>query len=120
VHAITFRAPAWLNEGLAQYFEGRTPDSRANEILRQMQGAGRLPSLRDLEGPFLGLGTAEAGYAYLISLSAVRHLVDQYGMYRIKMVLEELAAGSDTGRALQNALLLSYDDIERGWKRSLE
>jgi hypothetical protein len=120
VRAITPRVPAWLNEGLAQHFEGRTPDSRADEMLRQVQNAGRLPSLRDLEGSFLGLSGAEAGYAYLISLSAVSHLIGQYGMYRIKTVLEELGTGSDTGQALQSALLLSYDDFERGWKRSLE
>jgi tetratricopeptide (TPR) repeat protein len=120
VRAITSRVPAWLNEGLAQHFEGRMPDSRENETLRQIQRAGRIPSLRALEGSFLGLSGAEAGYAYLVSLSAVRHLVDQYGMYRIKTILEELAAGSETERALQNALLLSYDDFERGWKRSLE
>jgi len=41
-------------------------------------------------------------------------------MYRVRMVLDELAAGSDTQRAIESALLVSLDDFERGWRRSLE
>jgi len=41
-------------------------------------------------------------------------------MYRIKSVLEELAKGADTGRAISNGTMLSYEELDRGWKRSLE
>jgi hypothetical protein len=41
-------------------------------------------------------------------------------MYRVKMVLEELSAGADPSRAVNNALLISLQEFERGWKRSLE
>jgi len=121
VRAITpRRVPTWLNEGLAQYFEGRDAEPRQREMLRQMMRAGKIPALTGLEGSFLGLNSAQASYAYLLSLSAVRHMVDRYGMYRVKMVLEELSGGADTARAIQTALLVSYDEFERGWKRSLE
>ncbi len=121
VRAITpRRVPTWLNEGLAQYFEVREVDSRQKEMLRQLAQAGRIPALAELEGSFLGLSGTQASYAYLLSLSAVRHMVDRYGMYRVKMVLEELAAGADTARAINNALLISFQEFEQGWKRSLE
>lgn len=114
------RVPTWLNEGLAQYFEGRDVDPRQKEMLRQFAQAGKVPALAELEGSFLGLSGPQASYAYLLSLSAVRHMVDRYGMYRIKMVLEELASGADPSRAVSNALSLFPQDFERGWKRSLE
>jgi tetratricopeptide (TPR) repeat protein len=114
------RVPTWLNEGLAQYFEGREVNSRQQEMLRQLSQAGKVPSLSDLEGSFLGLNGPQATYAYLLSLSAVRHMVDRHGMYRVKMVLEELSSGSDTPRAISNALLVSLQDFERGWKHSME
>ncbi len=120
VRSLTPRVPTWLNEGLAQYFEGREMSSSQREGLRLLAQAEKLPSLRQLEGSFMGLSGGQAAYAYLFSLSAVRYLVDQHGMYRIKGVLEELAGGADTAKALNNAVMLSYEEIDRGWKRSLE
>ncbi len=120
VRAITPRVPVWLNEGLAQHFEGRQVDARSREFLRGLARSGKMPSLRSLEGSFLGLSGDQANAAYLISLSAVKYLGDQFGMYRVRMVLDELAAGADVPRAVNNAILISYDDFEMGWKRSLE
>ena len=48
------------------------------------------------------------------------YLVDRYGMYRARMVLDELSSGADPSRAVNNALLISLQEFERGWKRSLE
>jgi tetratricopeptide (TPR) repeat protein len=120
VRAITRRIPTWLNEGLAQHFEGREIGPRQKDMLRRLVQSRKMPSLRDLEGSFLGLNGTEASLAYLISLSAVVHMADRYGMYRVKMVLEELASGVDTGRAIDKALLISYEEFERGWLRSLD
>jgi tetratricopeptide (TPR) repeat protein len=120
VRAITRRVPTWLNEGLAQHFEGREIGPRQKEILHQLAKSEQLPSLRSLEDSFMGLSGPQASYAYLVSLSAVRHMVERYGMYRVRMMLDELASGADTGRAISNALLISQEEFERGWKRSLE
>jgi Tfp pilus assembly protein PilF len=120
VHAITPRCPTWLNEGLAQYFEGREPGRRERESLGKLSRAGKLPALADLEGSFLGLNGDQALYAYLFSLSSVRHMIDEYGIYRVKAVLDELAAGADAEKAISNGLTLSYEEFERGWKKSLE
>lgn len=114
------RVPTWLNEGLAQYFEGREVDPRQKEKLRELAQAGKIPALAELEGSFLGLSGPQASYAYLLSLTAVRYMIDRYGMYRVKMVLDELSAGSDPSRAIDNALLISPQEFERSWKRSLE
>ena len=120
VRSITARCPTWLNEGLAQYFEGGELDSRKKELLKRVAQAGKLPSLVDLEGSFMGLGNTQAMYAYTFSLSAVRYMVDSFGMYRVKTVLEELGKGADTGKAVSSGIMISYEEFERGWKRSLE
>jgi hypothetical protein len=82
--------------------------------------AGKLPSLADLEGRFTGLGSSQAQSAYLLSLSSVRYMIDTFGMYRVKGVLEELARGADTGKAISNGIMVSYEEFQRGWQRSLE
>ena len=120
VRAITPRCPTWLNEGLAQYFEGRQIDPRQLENLKQLAQAGTLPPLTNLEGSFMGLNGSRAQLAYLISLSSVRYMIDTFGLYRVKGVLDELARGADTNGALSRGIMLSYEEFERGWKRSLE
>jgi tetratricopeptide (TPR) repeat protein len=120
VRSLTPRCPTWLNEGLAQHFEGRDIDSGQRGALKRIAGEGKLPSLSKLEGPFTGLGADQAAYTYLVSLSAVRYMIDEFGIYRVRYVLDELAAGADPRKALAAGLALSGDEFERGWKRSLE
>jgi hypothetical protein len=120
VRTITPRVPTWLNEGLAQYFEGREIGGQQKEMLRRIAQAGQLPPLSNLEGSFMGLGGNQAMLAYLFSLSSVRYMIDSFGMYRVKGILEELAAGADTGKAISSGTMLSSEEFERGWKRSLE
>ena len=64
--------------------------------------ARKLPSLANLEGSFMGLSGNQAVFAYLISLSSVRYMIDSFGLYRVKSVLDELGAGADTGKAISS------------------
>ena len=109
-----------MNEGLAQYFEGSQIDPGQQEMLKKLALAGKIPSLTNLEGSFIGLGGGQAQSAYLLSLSSVRYMIDSFGIYRIKDVLVELAKGGDTGKAISNGIMVSYEEFERGWKRTLE
>jgi tetratricopeptide (TPR) repeat protein len=120
VRAISPRCPTWLNEGLAQHLEGREVSGPQKDALLKLAQAGKLPSLAGLEGSFGGLSGNEAAFAYLFSLSAVKYMIDEFGMYRLKTMLEELSLGVDTGKAVDKAIWLSYEEFERGWKRSLE
>jgi tetratricopeptide (TPR) repeat protein len=120
VRTITPRVPTWLNEGLAQYFEGREPGAQQTAMLKRLAQLGKLPPLAHLEGSFMGLNSGQAAYAYLFSLSAVKYMADSYGMYRIKSILEELGKGASTSDAISSGIMRSYEEFERGWKRSLE
>ncbi len=119
VRAVTPRCPTWLNEGLAQYFEGRQVEGGQLDALRKLAQTDKLPRLSSLEGSFTSLDTVHATNAYLASLSAVRYLIDDYGMYRVRMVLDALASGADTAHAISIGTAFSYDEFEQGWKRTL-
>ena len=120
VRSLAPRCPTWLNEGLAQYFEGRDIDARQRTALKRVAGEGKLPPLSKLEGSFMGLRDEQAAYTYLVSLSAVRYMIDSFGLYRVRSVLDELAAGADASKALAAGIALSSEEFERGWKKSLE
>lgn len=120
VRAITPHCPTWLNEGLAQYFEGREIGAHQREFLKRMAKSGSVPALSSLEGSFMGLGSGLAENAYVFSLSAVRYIVDDFRLYRIKMILDELASGADTGNAISNSLMVPYEELERAWRKTLE
>lgn len=120
VRAITPRVPSWLNEGLAMHFEGRVLSAGNEKEFRQIARAGKLPALSKLEGSFAGLQGDQVRYAYLFSLSAVRFMIDRYGLYRATTILEELAKGASVGDAVSTGLLISYEEFERHWKESLE
>lgn len=120
VRSLTPRCPTWLNEGLAQYFEGRDIDFRQRATLKRIAREGKMPPLSKLEGSFMGLSSGQAATAYLVSLSAVRYMVDSFGIYRVRAVLDELAAGADASKALATGIALSSEEFERGWKKSLE
>ena len=120
VRAITARCPTWLNEGLAQHLEGLQVEAHQKDSIRKIAKAGKIPPLSSLEGSFTGLNADQARLAYLFSLSSVRYLIDNFGMYRVKTILEEMGTGADIGKAIDSVISLPYEDVERGWKASLE
>lgn len=74
VHACLARKgsfPAWLHEGLAQRFSGRTLSPQGRAVLIQLNRAEKLPSLTRLTGGWARLGDREANIAYgLAALAA--------------------------------------------------
>jgi tetratricopeptide (TPR) repeat protein len=115
VRDITPRCPTWLNEGLAQYFEGRKapPELRSD---KSHKGS----ILANLESPFRNLSAQQAKLAYVISLSAVEFMIDRYGMLRVRNLLQDLAKYPDTAAAIDNALYVSYEQFEKDWQKSIE
>lgn len=120
-HAVVHRlsgghAPAWLNEGLAQYEEGGRAEHDTAALLK---GAGNGNILRTLEGSFMGMDRDDAGMAYLISLSATSYVIREFGISSARRVLEGLAGGKTLDSAIRSALFISYDDLAQSWLNSL-
>jgi len=112
------RAPMWLNEGIAQYEEGKRQELY-KPILKKILGGGHEISLRSLEGSFLTLNQENAAAAYLLSLSATEYLVREFGVTAIRYILDELGEGSSLEEALSSVIYTSYDDLEKNWLLSL-
>ena len=98
--------PTWLNEGLAQYFDGSDPQTAR----KRMMAAGRSIPLKSLERGFGQMGPAEALMAYDESLLAVSVMADRPGFGWTRL-LHRLADGQTFADAIGN-FGFSYADLE--------
>lgn len=105
------RVPAWLNEGLAQYFDGSDPE----QARRRLTAGGRFIPLAALERGFDRLSAAHAQIAYDESLLATHVMLDRPG-FGWHVLLSRLAGGQSFQEAIPN-FGFSYDDLEAGFKR---
>ena len=100
--------PTWLNEGMAQYFEGA---SVAAARKRMAARGGWIP-LKDLESSFMGLNAAAAAVAYDESLMAASVIFERPG-FSWSRLLHTLADGQPFARAIET-FGFSYADLEKG------
>lgn len=118
------RAPTWLNEGLAVYFEGLSsgnlPSSQdaASRSLARLQPAALMP-LTALHGSFLEFSSDQAAIAYAESFSATQFLINRYGLPRVKELLQQLSASRPFDRAFETVFFLPYPEFQRLWQNTL-
>ncbi len=111
--------PAWLNEGVAEYFEAIAVGKRrlsAGELhlLTEASRHGTLPSLAALQGrSFANLGPDRASLAYLKSYAMIEHLARRYGEASLKRFVSNTLRTGNVDGALQRACRRSAADIER-------
>lgn len=104
--------PAWLNEGLAMYFEGR--DTAMSE--RRLAAAKLFVPLAVLQTSFARLNTAQAVVAYEESAFATRALVDRIGPAGVGQLLQDLGAGQTMDQAIERfgIMFAAFEsDLER-------
>ncbi len=125
VHELSAdHAPTWLNEGLAVYCEGLASGNLEGyqEALKRPSGhlpRERLLPLSALHGSFLGYTNEQAALAYAESFDATRYLVDHYGLFRMKELLQLLGTNRPFDRAFEDAFFLSYPEFERLWQETV-
>jgi tetratricopeptide (TPR) repeat protein len=106
------RAPTWMQEGLAQWMEGRRSGDNA-AVLLQIYGDGHAPSLGSLEGSWMGFPGDAAGYAYAWALANIEYIVQADGMGDVERILDRVGSGSSTETALHEVLHGDYNDVMR-------
>lgn len=106
------RAPTWLSEGLALYFEGRGAAWSRDVLARRRQ---EIMPLHALHGNLLGLPRDEAAVAYAESRGAVQVLIDHYGLAQVRRLLAALAAAPDFAEAFEHTFRQPYRDFEATW-----
>src|SRR4026207_5038 len=89
--------PAWLNEGLAMYFEGR--DTAISE--RRLAAARLFVPLAVLQTGFARLSAARAVIAYEESAFATRALIARIGSAGVGQLLQGLGAGQTMDQAIE-------------------
>jgi tetratricopeptide (TPR) repeat protein len=110
--------PQWLNEGIAQYVEGRQLGPRVVRLTQLYKDGLQLP-LNTLEKSFLGFSRDEAVLAYDESLAATAFVRDRYDTNTLRRVLEHLGQGGTTEDALKDVLHLDYPQFEKEFARYL-
>ena len=118
VHAMISNAaprgvPAWLHEGLAQYFEGDDPGAARDRL--KTAGRDRMIPLRSLEDGFSRLGAAQAQLAYDESLVAV-DVIMQRPAFNWPSLFRALAEHDRTEQTFES-FALSYSDFEAQFAR---
>jgi tetratricopeptide (TPR) repeat protein len=103
--------PAWLNEGIAQHFEGADVRAAARRVK-----AGRAFPLRQLERGFGRMNAADAQMAYDESLVAATVMFERPGFGWTRL-LHALAAGQPFERAIVS-FGFSYEDLESGFGKT--
>ncbi|MGB2624958.1 MAG: peptidase MA family metallohydrolase [Candidatus Acidiferrum sp.] len=104
------RAPTWIQEGLAQWMEGKRSGDNADTLVQIFQ-QGHAASLGSLEGSWMGLSNDSAAYAYAWALANVEYIVQQDGMGDIERILDLIASGTSTEEALREVLHSDYGDL---------
>lgn len=103
------RCPVWLNEGLAQWMEGKRSGENA-AVLLQIYDAKQGASLGQLEGSWMRLPSDAAAYAYAWALANVEAIVQSGGMSDITRILDRIASGEATETAVHEVLRNDYND----------
>ena len=86
------RAPTWLQEGVAQWMEGRRSSQYAGALV-EAAAQGAIPrSLATMEGSWMGLSGNSAGFAYAWSLAVVESIIDAGGVSDISRLLDRIGA----------------------------
>ena len=106
------RAPTWVQEGVAQWMEGKRSDQNAGVLVR-IYDAGEAAPLGRLEGSWMGLPGDVARYAYAWALANIEYVVETQGMGDVERILDHIAEGGTTEQALRDMLHDDYGDLMR-------
>lgn len=104
------RAPTWLQEGLAQWMEGKRSEQSAFGLAKVYADGHAVP-LGDLEGSWMALPGDMASYAYAWALANIEYIVQTGGMQDVERILDRISAGSSTEQALRDTLHSDYRDL---------
>jgi tetratricopeptide (TPR) repeat protein len=107
------RCPTWLNEGLAQWMEGKRSGENAKGLVMAYERKQYIP-LERLSGPWNSFPAPVAGYAYAWGLAAVEFIMSRSGAWGISRLFANFNSASSFEAAMGAALQTNYEDLERG------
>ena len=106
----TERCPVWLQEGIAQYMEGKRSRSAAGTLSSAYERHMEF-SLASYETSWMNLPKDTASSAYAWALATVEAIVNVEGMISIERILDRIATQSAPEDAIHAVLHDSYADL---------
>ena len=103
-------APTWLQEGLAQWLEGKRSGDNAAAML-QNYSSGQAATLAQLEGPWTHFTDVAVQSAYAWGLATIEAIVMSSGIGDVVRILEHIAAGERPEAAVHAILNREYKDV---------
>ncbi len=104
------RCPVWLQEGIAQYMEGKRSRVNAPGLSAAFEHHMEF-SLLSYESSWLNLPRDAASNAYAWSLAVVESIMTQNGIDDLERILDRIAAGSSTEDAIRAVLHEDYSEL---------
>ncbi len=118
------RAPIWLQEGLAKWFEddwrgGKEPLTPVEAaIVRNAVERNELVTFEEMHPSMAKLPSQErAALAYAEVVLAVEQMVQRGGEKALSRILDALGAGKETGAAVAEAMDEPFERFLRDWKQ---
>src|SRR6266478_2851535 len=103
-------APTWIQEGLAQWMEGKRSDLNAAALVAIYQNDPEL-GLKHYQGDWMKFSNEAASAAYVWALANVEYIVQSGGMNDVDRILDRLATGEAPEAALKAVLRCDYTDL---------
>lgn len=107
-----YRAPTWLQEGIAQWMEGSRSTANASYLVDAAQ-KGMLPQLGSLEGSWIGYSGDSAWMAYAWSLAVVESIIDRGGVGDVSRLVGAIASAPSAQDAVHQTLNSTYDELQQ-------
>lgn len=104
------RCPVWLQEGIAQYMEGKRSRVNASALSAAFEQHMEI-SLASYETSWMNLPRDAASNAYAWSLAVVEAIVTVNGVDDLGRILDRIAAGSSTEDAIRAVLREDYPGL---------
>ena len=109
------RVPAWLNEGLAMYFESGA--HRREPVVEQAARDDKLMRLSAMNNQ--PGRPRDVSLFYAQSWSLVDHMIDAFGVERMSALLAALGDGSRVDEAVPEVYGFSLQELESRWRSRL-
>jgi tetratricopeptide (TPR) repeat protein len=105
-------APTWIQEGLAQWMEGKRSNVNAPSLIR-MYAADPQLAMVHYDGDWMKLSNEAAAAGYAWALANVEYVVRSGGMIDMDRILDSIGAGQTSDQAVKAVLHTDYADLSR-------
>ncbi len=123
-HVVLFeltkeKIPVWLNEGLARFEEKRNQPVDFTE-LKNLARQKKLIPFYKLSEIFSNLENFDQAHlAYMQVHSLVKYIIDEYGMWMVRKMIELFNQGKTEREVIKEVLRIEPEQLEKEWRKKL-